>query len=125
MATKPLAKQSYPSAVETTIVCDNGNCSAPQVHVAKNGKVTIKSPDFSCQVTFDTTDFFKGNVANPSPVTPTNPLELKIKDKAGTVGFSISGGPCVAPPKQTNVLVMSSVAPGGSVINSSNEIVIG
>ncbi len=125
MATKPLVKQSYPNSAETTIVCDNGVCSAPSVAVAKNGKVTMKSPNFTCQVTFDSTDYFKGTVANPSTVTPTAPLELKIKDKTGKVTFSISGGPCNSPLAQNNVVTMSSSTTGGAVINSSNEIVIG
>lgn len=124
MATNPVPKQSYPSSAEMTIGCDNGYCSAPSVTVAKNGKVTIKSPNFTCQVHFDSTDYFKGTVHNPSTVTPTAPLELKIKDKVGKVTFTVSGGPCIsATPPQTNVIAMASA--GGSALSSSNEIVIG
>lgn len=125
MATNPVVKQSYPSTAETTITCDNGYCSAPSVAVAKNGKVTIKSPNFTCQVKFDSTDYFKGPVQNPSTITPVSPLELKIKDKEGRVTFTVSGGPCTSQtPPQTNVISMAS-ATGGSVVSSSNEIVIG
>jgi hypothetical protein len=124
MATKPQAKPHVIKDAQTTIVCENGNCHATDVTVSMNGKVTIFSPDFDCKVQFDTLDYFHKGVKNPSPVGPSQPLELHIKDKKGTVSFTAFDGPCGPLPQKALKFSPSSTASGGSILNSSNQIVI-